>query len=40
MLIQTQGSYFNNFRAGMVKNGRDHSSRKIIKLAISQEWIK
>ena len=29
--------YFNNFKVGMIKNGRGYSSHKIIKLAVSQE---
>lgn len=32
--------YFNNFKMGMVKNGRGHSGCKIKQLAVSQEWIK
>ena len=33
-------SYVNNFLVGVVKNGHSQSGHGILKLAVSQEWVK
>ena len=40
MLIQEAKSYVNNFLVGVVKNGDSQLGHGILKLVVSQEWVK